>query len=64
MILNHKAAIEMLIDEADQVGFNRFTILNLHAILSDNLMLDEDSSERLRRRPVEIGASTFLSWQF
>jgi len=60
MILNHKAAIEMLIEEADQVGFNHFTILNLHAILSENLMLDEDSSGRLRRRPVEIGASTFL----
>ena len=60
MILNHKAAIEMLIEEADQVGFNRFTFLNLHAILSENLMLDEDSSGRLRRRPVEIGASTFL----
>ncbi len=60
MILNHKAAIEMLIEEADQVGFNRFTLLNLHAILSENLMLDEDSSGRLRRRPVEIGASTFL----
>ncbi len=60
MILNHKAAIEMLIGEADQVGFNRFTFLNLHAILSENLMLDEDSSGRLRRRPVEIGASTFL----
>ncbi len=60
MILNHKAAIEMLIEEADQVGFNRFSFLNLHAILSENLMLDEDSSGRLRRRPVEIGASTFL----
>lgn len=60
MILNHKAAIEMLIEEADQVGFNHFTFLNLHAILSENLMPDEKSCGRLRRRPVEIGASTFL----
>ena len=60
MILNHKAAIEMLIEEADQVGFNRFTFFNLHAILSENLMANEDSCGRLRRRPVEIGASAFL----
>ena len=60
MILNHKAAIEMLIEEADQVGFNPFTFLNLHAILSENLLLDEDACGRLRRRPVDISASTFL----
>jgi hypothetical protein len=60
MILNHKAAIEMLIEEADQIGFNHFTFLNLHAILSENLLPDEDACGRLRRRPVEIGASTFL----
>ena len=60
MILNHKAAIEMLIEEADHVGFNQFTFLNLHAILSENLIPDEQFCGRLRRRPVEIGASTFL----
>ncbi len=60
MILNHKTAIEMLIAEADQIGFNHFTFLNLHAILSENLLPDEEACGRLRRRPVEIGASTFL----
>jgi hypothetical protein len=40
MVLNHKGAIEMLLDNADEIGFNRFTILNLHAILSDNLITD------------------------
>lgn len=38
MILNHKAAIEFLVDSADDVAFNRQTILNLHALLSDNLL--------------------------
>ena len=38
MILNHKAAIEILVDEADHIGFNRYTILNLHAVLADNLL--------------------------
>jgi hypothetical protein len=59
MILNHKAAIEMLIEEADQIGFNPFTFLNLHAILSENLLPDEDASGRLRRRPVDISGSVF-----
>ncbi len=60
MILNHKAAIEMLITEADQIGFDPFTFRNLHAILSENLLPDETACGRLRRRPVEISGSTFL----
>ena len=59
MILNHKAAIEMLIEEADQVGFNTFTFQNLHALLSENLLLDENACGRLRRRPVDISGSVF-----
>ncbi|SDU07489.1 Fic family protein [Desulfobacula phenolica] len=59
MILNHKAAIEMLIESADQIGFNPFTFLNLHAILSDNLLPNEDACGRLRRRPVSISGSVF-----
>jgi len=38
MVLNHKAAIEFLVDAADEMGFDRQTILNLHALLSDNLL--------------------------
>jgi len=34
MILNHKAAIEMLIEDVDQVGFDAFTFKNLHAVFS------------------------------
>lgn len=30
MILNHKDAIEFLVGTADETGFNRYTILNLH----------------------------------
>lgn len=60
MILNHKAAIEMLVTEADQIGFNPFTFFNLHAILAENLLPDENACGRLRRRPVEISGSVFL----
>jgi hypothetical protein len=59
MILNHKAAIELLVDDADQVGFNSFTFLNLHAILSENLLPDDNASGRLRCRPVDISGSVY-----
>ncbi len=59
MILNHKAAIEMLIEDADEVGFDAFTFKNLHAVLSQDLMRDPDASGRLRRRPVDISGTVF-----
>jgi Fic family protein len=59
MILNHKAAIEFLVESADGAGFNRYTILNLHALLSHNLLSDSGACGRLRTIPVEIGESTY-----
>ena len=60
MILNHKAAIELLAKHGgDDIGINRYTLLNLHVLLSDNLMADPAASGQLRRRPVDIGASAF-----
>ncbi len=60
MILNHKEAIEFLIDSAGEIGFNRYTVLNLHALLSDNLLDDPTASGRLRTISVGIGQTTFL----
>lgn len=59
MILNHKAAIEMIAEAPDYVGIDRMTFLNLHALLSDGLMKDPASSGRLRRRPVDITGSVY-----
>ena len=59
MILNHKAAIELLVDEADEIGFNRYTILNLHALLADNLLADPQAIGRLRRIPVGIEGTVY-----
>jgi Fic family protein len=60
MILNHKAAIEWLVaDGGDEVGIDRHTLLNLHALLSQNLMADPEASGHLRRRPVEIRGSAY-----
>lgn len=60
MILNHKEAIEFLITSAADIGFNRYTLLNLHALLSDNLLEDPMASGRLRRIAVGIGQTVFL----
>ncbi|SOD56144.1 Fic/DOC family protein [Pseudoxanthomonas wuyuanensis] len=60
MILNHKAAIEMLVEQAQEVGFNRYTLQNLHALLSDNLLPDPGAGGRLRQNEVAISGSVYL----
>ena len=59
MILNHKDAIEFLVNAAEDTGFNRHTILNLHALLADNLLPDPAAAGRLRQIAVGIGGSVF-----
>ena len=59
MILNHKAAIELLVNSAPDVGFNSYTLCNLHALLSDNLLPDPAACGRLREQAVGIGGSVF-----
>jgi len=46
----------MLIDQADEVGFDAFTFQNLHAVLSQDLMHDPHASGRLRR-------TEYIAWQ-
>jgi hypothetical protein len=59
MIINHKEAISFLVSSADEIGFNRYTVLNLHAILAQNLLGDPSAAGRLRHIPVGIEKSTF-----
>jgi hypothetical protein len=59
MILNHKDAIEFLVGAAEEIGFNRYTILNLHALLANNLLADPDAVGRLRHIGVGIERSVF-----
>lgn len=59
MILNHKAAIELLVDEAETIGFNAYTLLNLHAALSYGLLPDRKDEGRLRQRAVDISGSVY-----
>lgn len=59
MILNHKDAIEFLVGAAEEIGFNRYTILNLHALLANNLLADPMAAGKLRNIPVSIEKSTY-----
>jgi hypothetical protein len=59
MILNHKGAIEYLIDCAAEIDLNRHTVLDLHAMLSADLLETEAAGGRLRRHAVGIGQSVY-----
>ncbi|MBP6104504.1 MAG: Fic family protein [Gammaproteobacteria bacterium] len=59
MILNHKSAIEFLVESSQDINFNRFTILNLHALLSDNLLSNAAACGRLRNIPVAIAKTSY-----
>ncbi|MFN0076589.1 MAG: Fic family protein [Prosthecobacter sp.] len=59
MILNHKAAIEFLVDSPDALGFNRYTFLNLHSVLTEGLLKNWKAEGALRTCPVGIGGSVF-----
>lgn len=59
MILNHKAAIEFIVDMAEEGDINRYTILNIHGLLSHNLLMDPTACGRLRTIPVKIGKSVY-----
>ena len=59
MILNHKAAIEFLVEDAGMIDIDRRTVRNLHALLADNLLPDPSATGRLRHGAVGIEGSVF-----
>ena len=59
MILNHKAAIELLSEPSDETGFNRYTILNLHALLSENLLPNALACGRIREVSVGVDGTVY-----
>ncbi len=60
MILNHKDAIEFLVQDAgEDIGFYRYAIQSLHALLSHNLLGDPAASGRLRTFGVGITGSVY-----
>jgi Fic family protein len=60
MILNHKAAIELLVNSAEEIGINRFTLCNLHALLAENLLDHPQDAGRLRSTAVGIAGTMYV----
>lgn len=59
MILNHKTAIELLVANIDSAEFNRYTLMNLHSALAENLLPNPADEGRIRQHAVDIGQSVY-----
>ncbi|MBK7707724.1 MAG: Fic family protein [Acidobacteria bacterium] len=60
MILNHKAAIEYIVESAEEDRITFQEICSVHALLSENLLGDASASGRLRTIIVGIAGTTYL----
>ncbi|TVQ96081.1 MAG: Fic family protein [Deltaproteobacteria bacterium] len=59
MILNHKAAIEYMVDHVDELRLTEHTLREFHTLLSENLLGDPMDEGRLRERAVDISGSVY-----
>lgn len=59
MILNHKSAIELLVENIGTLGFDRFTLMNLHSALAENLLPNPADEGRIRQHAVDSGKSVY-----
>jgi Fic family protein len=59
MILNHKSAIELLVANIEIAEFNRYTVMNLHSALAENLLPNPADEGRIRQHAVDIGKSVY-----
>jgi len=59
MILNHKTAIELLVDNIADAEFNRYFVMNLHSALSENLLPNPADEGRIRQHGVDIWKSAY-----
>lgn len=60
MILNHKSAIEYIVDSTEDEQITSHEVCSVHALLSENLLGDPAASGRLRNIIVNIGGSTYV----
>ncbi len=59
MILNHKEAIQYVVDHLDDIHISRPDMFNMHALLAGGLLVDPAMAGRLRRMPVGIAHSSY-----
>ncbi len=60
MILNHKDAIEYIVESAQDSTISSYEVRSIHALLSDNLLGDPGASGRVRELVVGISGTTYL----
>ncbi|MSP52758.1 MAG: hypothetical protein EXR81_00705 [Gammaproteobacteria bacterium] len=59
MILNHKDAIEFMVEQIDQADNLPHIVLNIHALLANNLLPNPAARGQLRRIPVSISRTVY-----
>lgn len=59
MIINHKTAIELLVENIGNARINRYTLMNLHSALAENLLPNPLDEGRVRQHAVDIGKSAY-----
>ena len=60
MILNHKGAIEYIIESAAEKKITSHEVFSIHALLSENLLGDSSASGRIRQIAVGVGGTNYM----
>ncbi|SEA13301.1 Fic family protein [Paraburkholderia sartisoli] len=63
MLLNHKTAIEFLVEAVPVQGLSSALIRNLHAVLMQDLLADTDALGTIRRKLVNISDTVYVPTQ-
>ena len=63
MLLNHKRAIEFMVDAVPEYGLNTPLVRNIHAVLLQDLLADADALGTIRRKVVNISDTTYVPTQ-
>lgn len=63
MLLNHKAAIEFLVDATPTLGMGVGLVRNLHAVLMQDLLPDSEALGAIRKKVVNITDTTYVPMQ-
>jgi fido (protein-threonine AMPylation protein) len=63
MLLNHKAAIEFLVDSVPTLGLNLGLLQNMHAVLMRDLLPDPRSLGAIRTKLVNISKTAYVPTQ-
>lgn len=63
MLLNHKRAIEFLVDSVPTYGLTDRVVRNLHALLMQDLLIDPTGLGAIRAKVVNIAGSSYVPTQ-